>query len=55
MSKYNEIKAALLGAGTFGGVVYKLIEKRKSEMPSMIQELLTITKVLVNNLNKKRE
>ena len=35
MSKYNEIKAALLGAGTVGGGVYKLIEKRKSEMPSM--------------------
>ena len=34
MSKYNEIKAALLGAGTVGGGVYKLIEKRKSEMPS---------------------
>lgn len=37
MSKYNEIKAALLGAGTVGGGVYKLIEKRKSEMPSKIQ------------------
>ena len=55
MSKYNEIKAALLGAGTVGGGVYKLIEKRKSEMPSKIQAELTITKVLVKNLNKKRE
>ena len=55
MSKYNEIKAALLGAGTVGGGVYKLIEKRKSEMPSKIQAELTIAKVLVKNLNKKRE
>ena len=55
MSKYNEIKAALLGAGTVGGGVYKLIEKRKSEMPSKIQAEFTITKVLVKNLNKKRE
>ena len=55
MSKYNEIKAALLGAGTVGGGVYKLIEKRKSEMPSKVQAELTITKVLVKNLNKKRE
>ena len=55
MSKYNEIKVALLGAGTVGGGVYKLIEKRKSEMPSKIQAELTITKVLVKNLNKKRE
>ena len=29
MSKYNEIKAALLGAGTVGGGVYKLIENGK--------------------------
>ena len=29
MSKYNEIKAALLGAGTVGGGVYKLIEKKR--------------------------
>ena len=36
MSKYNEIKAALLGAGTVGGGVYKLIEKRKSEMPCLL-------------------
>ena len=49
MSKYNEIKAALLGAGTVGGGVYKLIEKRKSEMPSKIQAELTITKVLVKS------
>ena len=53
MSKYNEIKAALLGAGTVGGGVYKLIEKRKSEMPSKVQAELTITKVLVKNQNKK--
>ena len=33
MSKYKEIRAALLGAGTVGGGVYKLLQMRKDEMP----------------------
>ncbi|MBS6395780.1 MAG: homoserine dehydrogenase [Clostridiales bacterium] len=55
MSEYKEIKAALLGAGTVGGGVYKLLQRRKAEMPSKIQADLSITKVLVRNASKKRE
>ena len=55
MSKYKEIKAALLGAGTVGGGVYKLVERRAAEMPDKVDAELKITKVLVKNLQKKRE
>ena len=55
MSKYKEIKAALLGAGTGGGGVYKLVERRAAEMPDKVGAELKITKVLVKNLQKKRE
>ena len=55
MSKYKEIKAALLGAGTVGGGVYKLVERRAAEMPDKVGDELKITKVLVKNLQKKRE
>ena len=55
MSKYKEIKAALLGAGTVGGGVYKLVERRAAEMPDKVGAELKITKVLVKNLQKKRE
>ena len=55
MSKYKEIKAALLGAGTVGGGVYKLVERRAAEMPDKVGAELKITKVLVKNLQRKRE
>lgn len=55
MSKYKEIKVALLGAGTVGGGVYKLVERRAAEMPDKVGAELKITKVLVRNLQKKRE
>lgn len=55
MSKYKEIKATLLGAGTVGGGVYKLVERRAAEMPDKVGAELKITKVLVKNLQKKRE
>lgn len=55
MSKYKTIQAALLGAGTVGGGVYKLLERRKDEMPDKIQAELKISKVLVRSLGKKRE
>ena len=55
MSKYKEIKVALLGAGTVGGGVYKLVERRAAEMPDKVGTELKITKVLVKNLQKKRE
>ncbi len=53
MSKYKEIKAALLGAGTVGSGVYKLVERRAAEMPDKVGAELKITKVLVKNLQKK--
>ncbi|MDO4261253.1 MAG: homoserine dehydrogenase [Eubacteriales bacterium] len=55
MSRYKEIKAAILGAGTVGGGVYKLIGRRQDELPDKIQAKLTVSRVLVKNLNKKRE
>ena len=55
MSKYKEIKAALLGAGTVGGGVYKLVERRAVEMQAKVGADLKITKVMVKNLQKKRE
>lgn len=55
MNKYKEIKAALLGAGTVGGGVYKLVERRSAEMQAKVGADLKITKVMVKNLQKKRE
>lgn len=55
MSKYKEIKVALLGAGTVGGGVYKLVERRAAEMQAKVGADLKITKVMVKNLQKKRE
>ena len=55
MSKYKEIKAALLGAGTVGGGVYKLVQRRAAEMQAKVGADLKITKVMVKNLQKKRE
>ncbi len=55
MSKYQNIHAALLGIGTVGMGVYKLLERRKKELPYKIGTELSIRRVLVKNLSKKRE
>lgn len=55
MSRYKKIRAALLGAGTVGGGVYKLLQMRKEEIPSKIQAELEITKVLVRGTSRKRD
>ena len=55
MSRYKTIRAALLGAGTVGGGVYKLLQMRKEDMPSKVQAELEICKVLVRDTSKKRE
>lgn len=55
MSRYKKIRAALLGAGTVGGGVYKLLKMRKEEMPFKVQAELEITKVLVRDISRKRE
>ena len=48
------IKAALLGAGTVGGGVYKLLERRKGEMQETCGAELEIRKILVRNAAKVR-
>lgn len=48
------IKAALLGAGTVGGGVYKLLERRRDEMPEKIGAALEITKILVRDASRPR-
>lgn len=55
MSKYQNIHVALLGIGTVGMGVYKLLERRKKELPYKIGGELSIRRVLVKNLSKKRE
>ncbi len=54
MSRYGKIQAALLGVGTVGGGVYRLLQMRKSEMPYKIQAELEISRVLVKDTSKKR-
>lgn len=55
MSKETKIKAALLGMGTVGGGVYKLLQRRKDEMSAKINADLEISKILVRNTAKTRE
>ena len=55
MSRYLEIQAALLGVGTVGGGVYKLLERRSEEMPYKIGGRLKVSRVLVKDLSKERE
>ena len=50
----NVIKAALLGAGTVGGGVYKLLDRRKNEMERTCGAGLEITKILVRDKSKVR-
>lgn len=51
----KKIKIALLGIGTVGGGVYKLIKKRKDMMENLIGTQLEVSKILVHNKRKKRE
>lgn len=49
------IKVALLGLGTVGTGVYKLIGRRSDEMVSKIGAQLSIEKILVHNMKKTRQ
>lgn len=49
------VKVGLLGLGTVGGGVYKLIERRREEMVNKTGADVEIAGVLVHNLSKKRE
>ena len=51
----NKIKIGLLGLGTVGTGVYKLIRMRSDIMEKTIGAKLEIKKILVHNKNKKRE
>ncbi len=51
----KKIKVALLGAGTVGTGVYKLIQKRADVMGKTIGAEMKLEKILVHNLGKKRE
>ncbi|MCI6467687.1 MAG: homoserine dehydrogenase [Faecalicatena sp.] len=51
----RKIKAALLGLGTVGTGVYKLIHRREDVMERTIGAELEISKILVHDLKKTRE
>ena len=51
----RKIKLALLGLGTVGTGVYKLIHMRSDVMEQTIGAQLEIKKILVHNINRKRE
>ena len=55
MGEKKKIKAALLGIGTVGGGVYKLLQRQKQEIFYKTGEEIEIAAVLVHNINKKRE
>lgn len=51
----KKIKVALLGVGTVGTGVYKLIQRRADVMVRTIGAEMEVSKILVHNLNKQRE
>lgn len=55
MEELKNVKVALLGSGTVGTGVYKLIQRQKEEMPYKIGANLSVAKVLVRDKNKARE
>ncbi len=55
MKTEKTIKAALLGAGTVGGGVYKLAHRQAEEMKSKTGADFEITRILVHNKNKERK
>ncbi|NCC43993.1 MAG: homoserine dehydrogenase, partial [Clostridia bacterium] len=46
------IKAALLGLGTVGGGVYKVLKRQEEEMTDKIGAKVAISKILVRNIEK---
>ena len=51
----KKIKIGLLGLGTVGMGVYKLIGRRSDVMEKTIGAQLEVKKILVHNIEKKRE
>lgn len=54
MEDIKKINIALLGAGTVGSGVYKLIQAQKEELPHKVGAQMEITKVLVRDKTKPR-
>lgn len=55
MTEQKTIRIALLGLGTVGGGVYKLLRRRAEEMPNIVGTNLEISHILVHNISKPRE
>ena len=55
MAEQKIIKAGLLGLGTVGSGVYKLLERQKDELEKKTGAFLQIAGILVHNTSKKRE
>lgn len=55
MEANNKIRAAILGIGTVGTGVFKIIKKQQEEFPHKIGAELEVAKVLVRNINKTRD
>lgn len=51
----KKIKVALLGLGTVGGGVYKLIQRRSESMIHTVGAELEVAKILVHSLHKKEK
>lgn len=51
----DKIKVAILGLGTVGTGVYKIIQNQKNEFPNKIGAELEVSKILVRNAKKSRE
>ena len=48
------MKIGLLGLGTVGAGAYEIIENQKGRLQEFYQEKLTVEKILVRDMNKKR-
>lgn len=55
MTGKRTVKVALLGLGTVGSGVYKLVERQQNEMVNKVGADLRIEKILVHNIGKKRD
>ncbi|MEE1313931.1 MAG: homoserine dehydrogenase [Lachnospiraceae bacterium] len=55
MDKKETIQLAVLGAGTVGTGVYKVVQNLKEDMPHKIGGNLVISKILVRDASKERE
>lgn len=55
MESRKTVKVGLLGLGTVGGGVYKLLRRQKDEMMSKTGANIEVAKILVHNMDKPRE